>query len=359
VSRLGPAAPPRLGQVPALDGLRAVAILLVLGLHDFGFPPGGAVGVDLFFVLSGFLITTLLLEERLDTGAVRICAFYARRARRLLPALAVLLAVYLVATAASGDAHLIPVAAGAFYFGNIIEATGHSLSGLGRLWSLAEEEQFYLVWPLLLLLCARSRRMVAWIAVLGLALAVNRAVLLVGGATGNRIYYGPDTHADGLVIGAALAAARLRWGWRFGEWAGKLGLGALVLGAVLGWNYRWWALWGQPMFEIAVALLIGAAISETALSRGLGSRFLVWIGARSYSLYLWSGTVLAGTVFLFGHSYLTRAVALVATFIAASLSYRFVEQPFRRRSVLRLSRTSRARQVEAASGVALGSHLVS
>jgi peptidoglycan/LPS O-acetylase OafA/YrhL len=324
----------RLGYVPALDGLRAIAIVLVLGIHDFGFPPGGTVGVDLFFVLSGFLITTLLLEERDATGRNRLHAFYLRRARRLLPALGALLIVYLVATTASGHAHFLPVAAGAFYFGNIILASGHHMFGLGRLWSLAEEEQFYLVWPLLLLLFARSRRIVLWILILAFGLAAYRAGLLLNGAPGGRVYFGPDTHADGLIIGAALAAARLRWGFHVGEWAGKLGMAALVPAALLGWQIRWWGEWAQPVFEISIAILICAAISQTALARGLASWPLVWVGQRSYSLYVWSGTVLTGLIFLFGSSYTTRTAAFAATFVVATLSYRFIEQPFRRHRIV-------------------------
>jgi len=321
----------RLGYVPALDGLRAIAILLVLGVHDFRFPPGGTVGVDLFFVLSGFLITTLLLEEWTETGGIRLRAFYVRRARRLLPALALLLIVYLVATTAAGHAHLLPVVAGTFYFGNIVVAAGHSMAGLGRLWSLAEEEQFYLVWPFLLLVLARSRRIVVWILGLALALAVYRSGLLLNGASGQRVYFGPDTHADGLVFGAALAAARIRWDLDFGEWAGKFGLAALIPAALFGWRMRSWGVWAQPAFEISVALLIGAAFSQTALARGLASRPIVWIGKRSYGLYLWCGTVLNGLIYFFGPGYPTRIGAFAVTFLVAALSYRLVEQRFRRR----------------------------
>jgi peptidoglycan/LPS O-acetylase OafA/YrhL len=321
----------RLGNVPALDGLRAIAILLVLSVHDFRFPPGGTVGVDLFFVLSGFLITTLLLEERNGTGRIRFRAFYVRRARRLLPGLAGLLIVYLAATTAAGQAHLLPVAAGALYFGNVVVASGHSMSGLGRLWSLAEEEQFYFVWPFLLLVLAKSRRVAVWTVLLALSLATYRAVLLLHGASGSRVYFGPDTHADGLIVGATLAAARLRWELQFGEWAGKIGLAALIPAALFACRMRWWGVWAQPVFEVCVALLIGAAFSQTELARGLGSRILVWIGRRSYGLYLWCGTVLDGLIFVFGPSYPTRAAAFGLTFVVASLSYRFVEQPFRRR----------------------------
>lgn len=324
----------RLGYVPALDGLRAGAILLVLGLHFFNFPPGGAVGVDLFFVLSGFLITTLLLEERETAGQILFRAFYIRRARRLFPALAALLVAFFVVSTAAGGHPLVTVTAGAFYFTNILIASGHGALGdrLGRLWSLAQEEQFYLLWPGLLLILGKSGRLVMWLIVLAAVLAVYRASLVLDGASGIRVYFGPDTHADGLVVGAALAAARRRWGLAVGEWAGQLGCAAILPASVVGWQFvRPWAIWGEPLFEIAAALLIAAAVSETALSSGLSSKPMVWIGQRSYSLYLWMGTILAWSRVLFGQGPMIRIGALGVVFVVAALSYRFVEQPFRRR----------------------------
>jgi peptidoglycan/LPS O-acetylase OafA/YrhL len=323
----------RLGYVPALDGIRAIAILLVLGLHAFNLPPGGATGVDLFFVLSGFLITTLLLEERAATGGIALRSFYLRRARRLFPALAVFLAFHLAVTGFRGGNALGPVAVGAFYMTNIAIATGHPslVTGLGRLWSLAQEEQFYLLWPWLLLLFAKSRRLVVWIFALSLALAVYRAVLVMGNASANRIYYAPDTRADGLILGALLAAARLRWRFTPGEWAGKCGVAVIVPAALFGWLTDWWAIWGEPLFEVGVALLIAAAISQTELARALSSKPLVWIGQRSYSLYLWSGLLIGLSFSYLGHSYPARVIAVIGVFVFASLSYRFVEQPFRRR----------------------------
>ena len=173
----------RLGHVPALDGLRGVAVAAVVAYHAFGWPRGGWIGVHLFFVLSGFLITTLLLEGR--SRSLR--DFYARRARRLLPALVALLLAYMAIAALRGGNGLGAVARYGAYTGNAYEAfrpgASERLDGLNHLWSLAQEEQFYLVWPALLLLVRKARRqarilVAAAIALmlyrLGLALAARR-----------------------------------------------------------------------------------------------------------------------------------------------------------------------------------------
>src|SRR5436190_10898544 len=142
----------RLGRRPALDGLRGIAIALVVGFHAFNWPRAGTLGVDLFFVLSGFLITTLLLEERNRTGKIDIAAFYTRRARRLLPALLVMLLPFLflgLVSAAAGSFRrplFVGLGAAATYTSNIVVMHDQSAvpAGLVHLWSLAAEEQFYL-----------------------------------------------------------------------------------------------------------------------------------------------------------------------------------------------------------------------
>jgi peptidoglycan/LPS O-acetylase OafA/YrhL len=322
----------RLGHVPALDGVRGLAILLVIAFHFFGIT-GGATGVDVFFSLSGFLITSLLLEERAATGHVDLRAFYIRRARRLFPALAVVMVVYLVVTAAVGDDRTIVALAGISYAANILLASGSSIfrgSGLTHLWSLAEEEQFYLVWPVLLLLLARFRRTVALLAAGYILLSAWRAGLWLHGAPTYRIYDGPDTRATALVAGAGLAVYRHRYGLRVGEWAGQLAACALLVGAFFGWAVNVWPTLGQPVFELGSVLLIAAALSETSIARGLATRPMVWVGQRSYSLYLWQ-FVGGACIYLFGAGILATATGLAMAFLCADLSYRFVETPFRRR----------------------------
>jgi len=312
---------PRLGHVAALDGLRGIAILLVISSHYTGEPLGGGYGVDLFFVLSGFLITTLLLEERAATGRVGLGSFYVRRARRLFPALAVVLCAYLVYNAILGRDALGTVADYGLYFGNIYYVISHQPdnTGLGHLWSLAEEEQFYLVWPVLLLVLARVRRPAYWIAALVLALVAYRSALILNGASMTRLYRAPDTHSEGLLLGAGLAFLRQQ-GFMAGEWAGKLGLALAIPAAVAGA----WKL-GLPVFELGAVLLVAAAVGRTEIARALSIRPLVWLGALSYSLYLWHFPVL----WAFGAH--DRLAALGLSFLLAWLSYRYVERPFRRR----------------------------
>jgi peptidoglycan/LPS O-acetylase OafA/YrhL len=311
----------RLGHVRALDGLRGIAILLVIAFHYTGQPFGGGYGVDLFFVLSGFLITTLLLEERAATGRIRLGSFYIRRARRLFPALAAVLCAYLVYNAILGRDALATVADYGLYFGNIYFVVSHKAdnTGLGHLWSLAEEEQFYLLWPFLLLVLTRARRPVVWIGALVLALIAYRSALILGGANMTRLYRAPDTHSEGLLLGAGLAFLRQQ-GFVAGEWAGKLGLALTIPAAFAGaWRF------GLPVFELGAVLLVASAVGNTEIAKVLSVRPLVWLGTLSYSLYLWHFPVL----WAFGAH--NRLVALSVSFLLAWLSYRYVEQPFRRR----------------------------
>ena len=231
--------------LPALSGLRALAVLGVMAYHlQLGWASGGYLGVDLFFVLSGFLITTLLLEEWVATAAINLAAFWSRRARRLLPALFLVvlaLAVYLVANAefagpgANGAIDLSALRGDAIatllYVGNWHAIYAHqsyfaqfsSPSPLQHTWSLAIEEQFYLVWPLLLALVLRASRR-SWrqvglglTVVVGLGSAALMALLFHPGADPTRIYYGTDTRLFDLMAGAAVAfvaAARPQPGQR-------------------------------------------------------------------------------------------------------------------------------------------------
>jgi peptidoglycan/LPS O-acetylase OafA/YrhL len=339
----------RLGYRPALDGVRGVAIAAVVGFHAFGWPNAGYLGVDLFFVLSGFLITTLLLEERAERGRVSLVAFYRRRALRLLPGLFAMLAVVVpVAVAAAWtdgdhgrlDRTLVVAGAGLGYATNFLLAgAGNKVPALGHLWSLATEEQFYLLWPPLLLLVLRARRRPA-LTVLGLTLGlvVLRQVELVrSGVPGHRLDFAPDTRGSSIVIGCLAAVAvqsgavraaltRLR-GWPF------LLVGVLL---VLDQGRR---LYEGPLviFGLAAAVVVVRALEPGTIEhRLLSLRPLVGLGRVSYSLYLWHapvlvalGVIVAGSP---GSGGPLRQVGGVALSVAAAvLSYRFVEQPFLRR----------------------------
>ena len=340
----------RIGYVPGLDGIRGMAILLVLAYHFVGLS-GGFYGVDLFFVLSGFLITSLLLEERTKTGRVSIGAFYARRARRLLPALLAVLgvaccmAVVPPVGSAPGFSRLSleGVAVCLLYSANVFRMLGHLLPiNLTPMWSLAEEEQFYFVWPALFIVLSRrlsAGRLAAVLLAATIAVTAWRAgVTLTDGATG-RIYFGPDMRCSGLLLGSALAAA-LAAGLRmpkipFSSW---IALAAIMTLAVLAHGSSAFAYAaGFPLAELAGLVLILAAIDG---SRMLALPPLVWIGTISYGVYVWMATVA-----VFDRQGL---VPLLVALGAGWASTRYIERPFRRRR----ERTARTTAPVAAEGAA-------
>lgn len=280
----------KLGYVPALDGLRALAIAMVFSGHLTGWPVGGAGGVTLFFVLSGFLITSLLLEEYTVSGRIGLRSFYARRARRLFPALAVMLLAYLVLDAVIYHANgLSRVAEYGLYGGNIYMAvTQHPFgtTGLDHLWSLAEEEQFYLVWPFALLLLMRCRRPARWLAIVFLALVCYRVALIHIGAKTERLAYAPDTRSEALVLGSLLAL----WRPLAREW---LANASLMIAAFFVFAGNPAPIISKvplvstlPLFELAAAGLVVTALGSTSLARMLAWKPLVGLGKISYSLYL-------------------------------------------------------------------------
>jgi peptidoglycan/LPS O-acetylase OafA/YrhL len=282
---VGPFVSARIGYVPGLDGIRGTAILLVLAYHFLGLP-GGFYGVDLFFVLSGFLITTLLLQERTTTGRVSFGKFYARRARRLLPALVAVLGfacfMALVPPAGSGPEYgrlaIEGVLACLLYAANVFRMLGHLLPiNLTPMWSLAEEEQFYFLWPALFVLLSRrldARRLAAVLFALAIAVSAWRAgVTLTDGATG-RVYFGPDMRCSGLLLGSALAAARAA-GLRlpripFGSLAALAAIGALAVFAHGSSEFAYAA--GFPLAEVAGIVLILAALGGSRNSHASAAR---------------------------------------------------------------------------------------
>lgn len=281
----------RLGHRPALDGLRGIAIAAVLALHFFNVK-GGFYGVDLFFVLSGFLITTLLLEERDRFGSVALRAFYIRRARRLLPALYALIAAAIaLGSFRYPPTRLVEIAAvGALYVANIARALPsdpHVLGGspLDHLWSLAEEEQFYLLWPALLLVGLRrlrERQIARWLIVLFACLIAVRVVWAATGAYVLTLYFTPVTHADGLLVGCAAAFWR-RAGINVGTKTAGAAVAVTVAAIVVGPAFAWYL----PLVVTAQAVVLLAALQSGWLGRVLSVRPLTYLGEISYSLYLW------------------------------------------------------------------------
>jgi peptidoglycan/LPS O-acetylase OafA/YrhL len=304
--------------VAALDGLRGIAITLVVLVHAFGWPANGAQGVDLFLVLSGFLITTLLMREREENGRVDLVAFYKRRARRLMPALLVLLVVYFAVTGAGFE-----TAAGLTYTTDLTRAFDLGPSGaLGHLWSLGLEEQFYLVWPAVLFLVVRGRRRVA-VALLCLLIAAIfvRQVELVN--TGIRVVTGPDTRSLGLAVGclAALVPFKAR------RWIPPVAL--LVVTYVAVTPLQLWGTWSLLFCTACAALILSALNNESLLTRALSWRPLAALGLVSYSVYLWHYPILAA-MGVDHRSFGVRTLGLACAIIASVLSWRYVEQPFLR-----------------------------
>jgi peptidoglycan/LPS O-acetylase OafA/YrhL len=384
--------------MPGLDGLRALAVLAVIAFHEqFGWAPGGLLGVGVFFTLSGYLITDLLLSQFRAHGKMRLGDFWLRRARRLLPALFVMLAVVTawitIVDRARLDALRGAVAAASGYYSNWYLIGTHSSyfsrfaapQPLDHLWSLAVEEQFYLIWPWLLLagvlLIRRNRQYLPWLALptLGLAAASTAAMLAIyqPGLDPTRIYEGTDTRAAGLLIGAALAmvwpsarAAKASRAWRIGldlpAFAGLLAILLMIwrVGQYSPFLYKG----GLVVLAVATAaVLAGAAVPGSAIGALLGWRPLRWIGVRSYGIYLWHYPVIVLTSPANSAEDLPRAAAqTAASILLAALSWRFIEEPVRHGAIGRLAarlRAGKARQVGwtglAAAGGAAGVLVVS
>jgi peptidoglycan/LPS O-acetylase OafA/YrhL len=350
---------PLLPHVPALDGIRALAVAGVVLYHaGVAWMPGGFLGVDVFFVLSGFLITSLLLAERRATGRIDLRRFWIRRARRLLPAAFLVIAASVLAAAVLAPGDLARTRGDALaslvYANNWHQVLGdHSYfaaferpSLLLHLWSLAVEEQFYLLWPLALGFCLSQlgRRGAAWVTLAAvIASAALMAVLFEPGRDPSRVYFGTDTHASGLLIGALLAFAwplgRLREPRRRSasivlDAGGALALGVLLF-ALTGWaDYDAFVYQGGlALIAVVTAVLVAAAAHPTTqTARALGVAPLVWIGRRSYGIYLWHWPVMALSrpgVDLDWPRPLLVLAQIAATVALAAASYRWVEQPLR------------------------------
>lgn len=348
----------RLPYIPGLDGIRALAVLAVLCYHaNYSWALGGFLGVETFFVLSGFLITLLLLSEWQATGKINLKNFWLRRARRLLPAVWMLLLILpLLAILLARDA--LPrlkedVPAALFYVTNWVyifrevpyfEAFGRPPL-LQQLWSLAVEEQFYLLWPLMLLFLLRklNTNRSRLLGAIFLMIAISSgcmAVLYSPFVDPLRVYYGTDTRAAGFLVGAMLAIIWVPWKASHASRRGKLevlswsGLAILlVLYNYLNEFQLFLYRGGILLTALASALLIiGASSPITSLGKLFESRVLRWIGTRSYSIYLWHWPIFMLSrpgIDIHLPALLVRVGQLVVTFILAELSYRWIESPIR------------------------------
>lgn len=318
-------------RLPQLDGLRGVAIALVFGVHCFGVPGGGQLGVDIFFMLSGFLITSLLLDVYSATGTVELAGFYRRRAARLLPALGVFLGVYLAVAAVKGIDGLPFAAIGVLYVSNLVAAFGGNRAmlhaGVLHLWSLAEEEQFYLLWPLLLPLVARRKDAVRLLLGVLAFLSIYRFALAVGGASHTRLYNGPDTHLDGLVAGAAIAfVLHRRPDFRIPPIWVAVGAPVLLEALLIREPHQSWDVFGLPFAEATIATVLLGALTLPAIARPLSFAPLRFLGRISYSLYLWHYTL----VWAWGSPHHAWAAAGLSILVAC-VSTLWIEEPLRRR----------------------------
>jgi len=354
--------PGRPGYIPALDGLRAVAVLAVVAYH-LDELPGGFFGVDVFFVISGFLITRLLLAERERNGGIALGSFWIRRFKRLVPALfVVLVAVSL------GSRLWLPAwrlgqirwdaLAGLGYVANwrfVLSGQSYFSSGLApsplrHTWSLAIEEQFYVLWPLIVVGVAKLakdhlRRGVGIVA--GAAMVASAGWMAFAASIGmdlSRIYYGTDTRVFALFGGALLGtwwdpasqagrtrADRRRWATRWSI-AGTVALVPVIGSFWFGSNAE--AVWYQGRFQLlalcAVVLVSGVATGRGPLDGVLAHPVLVWIGRRSYGIYLWSWPTQVFLSEYWGLDGYALDAAVVSLSIAlAALSFWLVEEPIR------------------------------
>jgi peptidoglycan/LPS O-acetylase OafA/YrhL len=365
--------------MPGLDGLRAIAVLAVIVFHlGFDWAPGGLLGVGIFFTLSGYLITDILLSQLSQRGKIDFLRFWGARARRLLPALFVMLAIVAAWVTIFGpaqpDQFRKAVLSSVFYvnnweqiFANVSYFARFAPEGpLNHLWSLSVEEQFYIFWPFLLLLGVKLvherplpsgvRPRLALLAIIfALVSAIEMAVLYHPSLDPSRIYYGTDTRAAGLLFGCALAMVwpSRRLSHRITPQARNTldGLGALglLIIALMIWQVgefdRFLYQGGFIVLSLAtVMVLMPLAHPACRLGKALGVLPLRWVGVRSYGIYLWQTPiiVLTGPHSRPPEGLLGKALQAAAIFAIAGLSWHFIEEPIRHGAIGRFFARRRA-----------------
>ncbi|MDQ3725662.1 MAG: acyltransferase [Actinomycetota bacterium] len=367
--------------MPGLDGLRAIAVLAVIVFHlGFDWAPGGLLGVGVFFTLSGYLITDILLSQLNARGRIDLGSFWFARARRLLPALFLMLAIVVAWVTVFGpaqpDQFRHGVISAILYFNNWQQifadvsyfARFEAEGPLDHLWSLSVEEQFYIAWPFLLLAGVKLvresptpsgvRPRLALFAIVGaLASSILMAVLYAPSFDPSRLYFGTDTRAGGLLFGAALAMVwpshklSRRIAPQARNLLDALGVAGLLIIALMIWRtgelspflYRG----GFVILSLAtVMVLMPLTHPACRLGRWLGVAPLRWVGVRSYGIYLWQTPVIVLTTpqgVQHDDSLLRSLLQVAAIFAISAASWRFVEEPIRHGAIGRFF--ARRRQV--------------
>jgi peptidoglycan/LPS O-acetylase OafA/YrhL len=366
--------------MPGLDGLRAVAVLAVIAFHlGFDWAPGGMLGVGVFFTLSGYLISDILLAQLNARGRIKLGAFWLARARRLLPALFVMLAIVVAWVTVLGPAQPDQFRKGvisAIFYANNWEQIFADVSYFARfeaegpldhLWSLSVEEQFYILWPFLLLagvklvherpLASGVRPRLALLTIAGaIASTILMAVLYKPSLDPSRLYFGTDTRAGGLLFGAALAMVwpSRKLSRRIAPQArnmldalGVLGLLVIALliwrtGELSSFNYRG----GFALLSLATVLVLMPLTHPACrLGKWVGMKPLRWVGVRSYGIYLWQTPIIVLTTphgTQHEDDLLRSLLQVVAIFAVAALSWRFLEEPIRHGAIGRFFARRRA-----------------
>jgi peptidoglycan/LPS O-acetylase OafA/YrhL len=344
--------------------MRAIFVLGVVAYHLWADTEGwsvdpGSVGVVGFFALSGYLITSLLIKERQAKGRVHLPYFYARRGLRLLPALCLFLGVWLLvdllfqngqflSTVPSAHSPGSPVSwitgfegviAALLYVTNWLNVEPHwhlwyGYSPLGQLWTLAVEEQFYVVWAPVMLLLLRVRRQSATLVAATIAVIALAEPVFLSSSGFNRVYFGTDTRCAALFCGAFCAFVGSTDGWRFVRRSGQAPwLGAAIVGAICWSAYALRqegdrGLWNTGLIMCSVACALGVVFiverPQGDAARFLSSGLLVSIGKRSYAIYLWSYVL---NTWLRDTGFFESFLVIGLSFLAAEISYRLVELP--------------------------------
>lgn len=348
--------PPKSGYMPELDGLRGLAILAVMIFHanvDAPFLKGGFLGVDVFFVLSGFLITSLLVQEFDRCGAVNLKTFYIRRLLRLGPALFALLIIFCaisltLLSKADAQKNYVEAVIALTYLSNWARAYSiRPPDFLAHTWSLSIEEQFYILWPVLLLTLLRVLRKKYYVALAAAGIALlswaTRAYLATEEASIERLYNGLDTRADALMVGCTLGVVfspnTLKPGAR------KIFAKALTLMAPVGvaalvafffysdWRHTGMYYWGFVVIELlTVVIIVDVSISSRSVVKKLfAMRWLVWVGSISYGLYLWHYPIYRTMVELHFDGLAILSAGSAITFAIAIASYYLLERPVLRK----------------------------